>query len=199
MPPVSKIAKLPEHVRKWLHEAIVGRAYGDTAGITAELNTMLKDAGVEETVGTTTVNKEAQRLRQAQAALRTSVEAARMLQQDLGSGDALGGAAMDMVQSEVFQISMRLQEAQGMSDEDRIALIKDLSLAASRVSRARVNQDRWATEVRSRAEAAADKVARLAQKGGLKPATVQEIRRSILGIATADAVATATATAKGKA
>jgi hypothetical protein len=45
--------------------------------------------------------------------------------------------------------------------------------------------------VRSRAEAAADKVAKLAQKGGLKPATVQEIRRSILGIATADAVATA--------
>jgi Protein of unknown function (DUF3486) len=196
MPPVSKLAKLPAHVRKWLHTAIVERAYGDTAGITADLNAMLKDAGVPETVGTTTVNKEAQRMRQAQEALRTSVEAARMLQQDLGSGDALGGAAMDMVQSEVFQISMRLQEATGMKDDERLALIKDLSLAASRVSRARVNQDRWATEVRSRAEAAADKVTKLAQKGGLQPATVQEIRRSILGIATAEAVAHASTKAK---
>jgi chorismate mutase len=196
MPPVSKIAKLPAHVRKWLHTAIVERAYGDTAGITADLNAMLKDAGVPETVGTTTVNKEAQRMRQAQEALRTSVEAARMLQQDLGSGDALGGAAMDMVQSEVFQISMRLQEATGMKDDERLALIKDLSLAASRVSRARVNQDRWATEVRSRAEAAADRVTKLAQKGGLQPATVQEIRRSILGIATAEAVAHASNKAK---
>jgi hypothetical protein len=183
MPPVSKIAKLPEHVRKWLHAAIVDRAYGDTAGITADLNAMLKDSGMDETVGTTTVNKEAQRLRQAQEALRTSVEAARMLQQDIGSGDALGGAAMDMVQSEVFQISRRLQEAQDMKDAERIALIKDLSLAASRVSRARVNQDRWATEVRSRAEAAAKQVQDMAAKGGVSDRTAKRMYNLIMGIA----------------
>jgi Protein of unknown function (DUF3486) len=191
MPPRSKIAQLPDDVRQWLRRALVERAFGDIQGVTKELNDLLANRGEDLTVSKSAVGVENIRLKRAQEALRASVEAARMLQQDIGSGDALGGAALDMVQSEVFQISMRLQEAQDMKDEDRIALIKDLSLATSRLSRARVNQDRWAADVRAKAEAAADKVAKLAQQGGLQPKTVEAIRRSILGIATAEAVATA--------
>jgi hypothetical protein len=191
MPPRSKIAQLPEDVRNWLQRALVERAFGDIANVTAELNGMLAQRGSDMTVGKSAVGEASLKLKRAQEALRASVEAARMLQQDIGSGDALGGAALDMVQSEVFQISMRLQEAQDMKDEDRIAIIKDLSLATSRLSRARVNQDRWAADVRTKTEAAADKVAKLAQQGGLQPKTVEAIRRSILGIATAEAVATA--------
>lgn len=191
MPPRSKVAQMPEDMRQWLHRAIVERAYGDIESITSELNDMLAQRGSNLTIGKSAVGEVSLKLKRAQEALRASVEAARMLQQDIGSGDALGGAALDMVQSEVFQISMRLQEAQDMKDEDRIALIKDLSLATSRLSRARVNQDRWAADVRTKAEAAADKVEKLAQQGGLQPKTVEAIRRSILGIATAEAVATA--------
>ena len=132
MPPRSKIAQLPDDVRQWLRRALVERAFGDIQGVTKELNDLLANRGEDFTVSKSAVGVENIRLKRAQEALRASVEAARMLQQDIGSGDALGGAALDMVQSEVFQISMRLQEAQDMKDEDRIALIKDLSFSLPR-------------------------------------------------------------------
>lgn len=183
MPPRSKIAQLPEDVRSWLHRALVERAFGDIEAVTAELNSMLAKRGSDITVGKSAVGEASLKLKRAQEALRASVEAARMLQQDIGSGDALGGAALDMVQSEVFQISMRLQEAQDMKDEDRIALIKDLSLATSRLSRARVNQDRWAADVRAKAEAAAKQVQDMATKGGMSDRTTKRMYNLIMGIA----------------
>ena len=57
------------------------------------------------------------------------------------------------------------------------------ALGLSRLSRARVNQARWAQEVEDRARAAAEKVSSLARAGGMSEAAVAEIRASILGIA----------------
>lgn len=185
MPPVSKIAKLPEHVRKWLHAAIVERAYGDTAGITAQLNAMLKDAGMDETVGTTTVNKLAQKVRRANESLRASLEAARMLQEHAGAGDALGGATLDLVQNEVFQLTLKLRELDDdeTSPAERAELIDRIALAASRISRSRVNQDRWAADVRHKAEAAAKQVQDMAAKGGVSERTAKRMYNIIMGIA----------------
>jgi Protein of unknown function (DUF3486) len=197
MPPRSKIAQLPEEMRQWLHRALVDRAFGDIEGITQQLNQMLREQGQNTSIGKTAVGVESQRVKRAQEALRTSLEAARLLQQDAGAGDDLGGATIDLVQSEVFNMVLKVRDLddQELKDADRVGVLNDLALSASRLSRSRVNQDRWRQEVQAKAVAAADKVAKLAQKGGLQPKTVQEIRRSILGIATADAVATA----KGKA
>lgn len=196
MPPRSKISQLPAEVREWLHRALVERAFGDIEAVTVELQDKLREAGIAVYIGKSAVGMENQRVKRAQEALRASIEAARMLQQDTGAGDALGGATLDLVQSEVFQLTLKARElGEAVDNATRIGLINDLALAASRLSRSRVNQDRWAADVRTKAEAAADKVAKLAQKGGLQPATVQEIRRSILGIATAEAVATAKAKA----
>jgi hypothetical protein len=52
----------------------------------------------------------------------------------------------------------------------------------AKLSRARVNQAKWRTDVEAKAKSAADAVAKIAKKGGLTTAQVSEIRSSILGI-----------------
>jgi hypothetical protein len=46
-----------------------------------------------------------------------------------------------------------------------------------------VHQKKHEIEIRGKAQAAADKVGRLARKGGMSEATVDEIKRAVLGIA----------------
>jgi hypothetical protein len=45
MPPVPKIAQLPEEIRRWLHETLIDRAFGDIVAVTDELQEMLRSSG----------------------------------------------------------------------------------------------------------------------------------------------------------
>lgn len=190
MPPRSKIAQLPEELRLWLHQALVERAFGDIVPLTEELNAKLKEAGVAVCVGKSAVGAESQKVQRAQSALRATIEAARVMQETAGlDGDALGGATMAMVQSQIFDITLQVREMEAVEDPaEKIDMLGKIALAASRLSRAAVNQDKWQKEVAVSAKAAADKVTKLAKAGGLSTATVHEIRRSILGITTARAI-----------
>lgn len=197
MPPRSKIAQLPDEMRAWLHRALVERAFGDIVPLTQELNAKLKEAGIAVYVGKSAVGAESQKVQRAQEAMRATLEAARIMQDTAGNqGDVLGGAAMSMVQGQIFEITMQVRE---MQDEDdptaKVNLLNKIALAASRLSRASVNQDKWRAEVDKQVKAAADTATKLAQAGGLSPKTVQEIRTSILGINTAAAVQAAKAQA----
>ena len=55
--------------------------------------------------------------------------------------------------------------------------------AVAELGRASVVQKKWQAEVRTKAEAAASQVEKIAKKGGLDADTVAEIRREILGVA----------------
>lgn len=190
MAPRSKIAKLPEDMRAWLHRALVDRAFGDIIPLTEELNAKLKEAGIAVYIGKSAVGAESQKVQRAQAALRATLEAARVMADTAGNeGDLLGGQVMSMVQSQIFDLTLQVRELEDEEDPARkVDLLGKIALASSRLSRATVNQDKWMSEIKASARAAADKVAKLAQAGGLRPDTVAEIRSSILGIVTAHAV-----------
>lgn len=190
MAPRSKIAKLPEDMRAWLHRALVERAFGDIIPLTEELNAKLKEAGIAVYIGKSAVGAESQKVQRAQAALRATLEAARVMADTAGNeGDLLGGQVMSMVQSQIFDLTLQVRELEDEEDPARkVDLLGKIALASSRLSRATVNQDKWMAEIKASARAAADKVAKLAQAGGLRPDTVAEIRSSILGIVTAHAV-----------
>lgn len=184
MPPRSKIAQLPEDLRRWLHNAFVERAFGDIQAITEEFNALMKEAGIAITIGKSAIGAESQRVKRAQEAIQATTEAARLIAEaSPDEGDHRSAAAMALVQSEVFEILLRLRESAEMDDADRLAVMNDVALGLSRLSRARVNQSRWAAEVDARAKAAAERVAKIAKTGGLTPAQVSEIRAQILGIA----------------
>lgn len=184
MPPPSKIAKLPEEVRAWLHRAFVERAFGDIEAITAELNAKLREGGVAVSVGKSAVGAESQKVKRAQEAIRASTEAAKVIaDMSRDDADARGEAVMALISTDLFECLLQAREAETIDDPiARMAAMSDAANAAARLTRARVNQSKWRTEVDARAKTAAEKVERLAKKGGLDAKTVAEIRSSILGI-----------------
>jgi len=185
MPRRRKIDTLPEDTRAWLRAELARRGFGDIEAVTAELNAQLAELGLGITVGKTAVGEESQRVRRAQEAVRATTEAARLIAETApDDGDHRSAAAMALVQSEVFELLLRVRESESIKDDvERLGVMGEAALAMSRLSRARVNQSRWATEVDARARAAADKVGKLLAQRGMDKATEAEIRASILGIA----------------
>lgn len=184
MPPRSKVAQIPAEIRKWLHEAFVDRAFGDIQGITEELNAKLREAGIADRLGKSAVGEESKRVKRAQESIRAATEAARLLADtSRDDGNVRGEAVMAMIETEYFEAFMAVREAETI--QDPLKRMEAMSKAArnfATLSRARVNQARHRLELEAKVKAAADKVAKLAKKGGLDAATVSEIRRSILGI-----------------
>ena len=184
MPPVSKIAQLPDELRAWLHKAIVERGFGDIVGLTEELNALCKEGGVAITIGKSAVGAESQRVKRAQEAIRATTEAARLIAETSPDvGDKRSAGAMAIVQSEVFELLLKMRESEDLDDDKRMGVMSEAALLLSRLSRSRVYQSRWDQEVEAKTKAAAEKVAKLAKKGGMDAKTVAEIRASILGIA----------------
>jgi hypothetical protein len=184
MPPRSKIAQLPEEVRRWLHRAFVERAFGDIVAITEELNAKLREGNIAVYVGKSAVGAESQKVQRAQEAIRATTEAAKLIADaSADQSDARSEAAMAMVQSQVFELLLQMREASDEVDPGaRLKLMATVAKSVSTLSRARVNQAKWRDEVEAKAKAAADKVATLAKKGGASPETIRQIRESILGI-----------------
>ena len=188
MPPPSKIATLPEALRAWLRKAIVERGYGDIVALTAELNELCKEGGVAISVGKSAVGEESKRVKRAQEAIRATTEAAKLIAETSpDEADHRSAAAMAIVQSEVFELLLKIRESDDLDDPvARLGVMNEAALGLSRLSRSRVNQSQWATKVGDRAKAAAEKVAKIAKQGGADAKTVAEIRRSILGIVKRD-------------
>ena len=184
MPPRGKIATLPEELRAWLHKAIVERGYGDIVALTEELNALCKEGGVAITVGKSAVGLESQRIKRAQESIRATTEAARLIAESApDEGDNRSAAAMALVQSEVFDLLLQVRESEEITDPlVRLGVMNEAALGLSRLSRSRVNQARWNSEVEAKAKAAAAAVTKIAKIGGLSTAQVSEIRSQILGI-----------------
>lgn len=184
MPPVGKIAQLPEDIRAWLHRAIVERGFGDIVGLTEELNALCKEGNVAISIGKSAVGAESQRVKRAQEAIRATTEATRLIAEaSRDDADSRSEAAIALVQSQVFELLLELREVDDDGDPvERMKVLTKVAKSLSEMSRARVNQARWRTDVETRAKAVAEKAARLAKKGGMDAKTVDEIRRSILGI-----------------
>lgn len=184
MPPRGKIAQLPDEIRKWLHQTLVKRAFGDIVGVTAELQDMLRQAGVAMYIGKSAVGAESQKVQRAQEAIRATTEAAKLIAEaSADPSDVRSEAAMALVQSEVFELMLQVREA-GQTDDPaaRLKIMANVAKSVSILSRARVNQAKWRDEVDTKVKAAAERVAKLAKKGGADPKTIAEIRASILGI-----------------
>lgn len=184
MPPVGKIAQLPVEIREWLHRTFVERAFGDIVGVTEELNALMKEAGVAISIGKSAVGAESQRVRKAQESIKATTEAAKLIADSSADpGDTRSAAAMAIVQGEVFDLLLQITQSQDEQDPlVRLGAMSEAALSLSRLSRARVNQAKWQDELDTRAKAAADKIAKIAKKGGMDARTVAEIRANILGI-----------------
>jgi MoxR-like ATPase len=179
MPKRSKIATLPAEVRKYLDRALIEGNFSGYEALEAEL----AKRGVS--IGKSSIHRYGAQLERRLAAIKASTEAAVMIMDAAPDDqDARSGAIVSLVQTELFDTIMKLQEA---ADADPAARVKLLSAAAKNIAtltRASVGLKKWQVEIRNQVKAVADRVARMAKKGGFSAKTADDIRREILGIAT---------------
>lgn len=187
MPPVSKIAQLPQNLREWLHKAFVDRSFGGIEQITDELNALMKEANVAISIGKSAVGAESQKVKRAQEAIRATTEAAKLIAETSPDvGDKRSAGAMAIVQSEVFELLLKIRESTDEDDDVRLGKLSEAALLLSRLSRSRVYQSRWNEEVEAKTKLVADQVAKIAKDGGMSKAQQAEIRNRIMGIVKRD-------------
>lgn len=179
MPPPRKVDLLPNEDRAWLDGEIVRRGFADYEG----LATLLAERGYE--ISRAVLGQHGLALKRKLAAIRTSTEAAQLIASAApDSADHRSEAVMSLVQNDLFEVLVNLQEADEETDAfERLGMLSKAAKAIAELSRASVNQKKWAEEVKTKAESAAQAVEKIAHKSGLSADAANEIRREILGIA----------------
>ena len=175
----AKIKQLPGEVRAQLDRELVKRGFAGYEALEKWL------AGLGISIGKSSIHRYGANLERKLAAIKASTEAAKLIASEApDDADQRSGAVISMIQTEVFDVLVALQESEAEENPlKRAKLLSTLAKNVATLARASVHQKRHEIEIRGKAEAAADRVARLAKKGGLSAGTVEDIKREILGIA----------------
>ena len=179
MPKRSKVQQLPAAVRDWLDGMLASNNFSGYEAIEAELAAR----GIK--IGKSSLHRYGSNLERKLGAIKASTEAARLIANNApDDADQRSGAVISMLQTEIFEMLVGLQEAEGAEDPiQRAKLLSALAKNVSTFTNASIRQKKHEMEIRAKTQAAADRVANLAKKGGLSVATVDTIKREILGIA----------------
>lgn len=179
MPPRSKIAQLPDAERAALDRELIDRRFAGYEDLVA----WCRDRGLD--IGKTALNDYGRALQRRLESIQASTHAAAaILEAAPDEADARSGAIVSLVQSEIFDVLLQLQEAEG--EDDKAARLKLLNGAAKNIAtltRASVTLKKHQMVVAEKVKAAATAAERIARKGGLSQQAAAEIRAAILGIA----------------
>lgn len=171
MPPRSKVAALPAEVKTWLDQTLVENNFSGYEQLSGELESR------GYSIGKSALHRYGTEFEDKLAALKMASEQAKAVVQAAPDDEgAVNEALMRLVQEHLFKLLMATNK------ENPIDLPK-VAKAVAELGRASVVQKKWQAEFRQKAEAAAARVEKIAKKGGLNAATVDEIRREILGMA----------------
>lgn len=171
MPPRSKVAALPAQVKTWLDQSLVESNFSGYESLSAELESR------GYSIGKSALHRYGSEFEVKLASLKLASEQAKAVVQAAPDDEgAVNEALMRLVQEHLFKLLM------ATGDDKKMDLPK-VAKAVAELGRASVVQAKWKTEVRARAEDAANQVEKIAKKGGLSAKTVEEIRREILGVA----------------
>ena len=176
----SSVTALPQEVREALNRELTARNFTGYV----ELEDWLRGQGFE--ISKSAIHRYGQKIERRMAAIKASTEAAKFIVDAAGDdADARSEAVIALVQTEMFDSIIAIQEAsdEDLSAEDRLGMMSAAAKNIAALTRASLAQKEFKTKVLARAQEAAEKVAKLAKKGGMSAAAVDEIKRSILGIA----------------
>lgn len=175
MPPRPKIERLPPAVRRWIERALIDRTHGTYEA----LEQALKEKGYQ--ISDTALWKYDQRLQRVMERIRASTEAARLIAAEMPDAkDDLSQTLLRMVQSEMFDIMVKLREAaeEGTLDE-RLKAISAAIRAAADSARASAAHRRWQEEVKEKLDAAEAEAEKRGKR--LDPETLKAVREALYG------------------
>lgn len=175
----SKITQLPPAVRDWLDSALSKNAFGHYEQLEEEL----KKRGFS--IGKSSIHRYGSNLQRRLDAIKASTHAAKLIAAEAPDDAAQrSSAVMAILETEIFEMLVGLQDADAEDDPiKRAKLLSALAGNIAKLGRASVHIKKHEMEIRAKAEAAADKVARLAKKGGASAATIENMKRAVMGIA----------------
>ena len=140
MPARSKVEQLPAAVRAWLDRVLVEKNFAGYEQLEAEL------AELGHKLGKSSLHRYGARLSRRLEAIKASTDAANAIAQAApDDADLRSAAVMSMVQTDIFDLIVRLREVD--DETDPIKRMKVLSAVAEKIaklSRASVNQKKWA-------------------------------------------------------
>lgn len=179
----SKIAALPEDVRRWLEIALSEAGF---SGYEA-LEGLLRDRGY--VISKSAIHRYGQKIERRFAAIKASTEAARLLTEGAADDqDARSEAVIALVQTELFETILNLQEA---NDEDiepgeRVKLLSDAARNIATLTRASVTLKKFQAEVREKIATKMDELEAQAKgaqgKAGFDIETLRRVRQEIYGL-----------------
>ncbi len=168
----STVETLPKEVKEWLDRALVESNFSGYKLLAEEM----KARGYE--ISKSAIHRYGQDFEERLKTLKMVTEQARAVVQAAPDEDgAVNDALVRLTQEKLFGVLMEIEV-----DPETVDLAK-LAKAVAELGKASVMQKRWLSEVRAKAEAAAANVEKIAKKGGLSSASVEQLRREILGIA----------------
>jgi hypothetical protein len=177
MPPRSKVAQLPDAIKQWLDAELVKGSFAGYELLEAEVNSRLTAAGANFSVGKSSLHRYGSQFEERIKALKLVNEQAKaLIEGSPDDEDAVSQALIRMTQEKLFNVVLELEV-----DPEKVNL-GGLTRAIADLSRASVSGKKYAAEVKSRAQAAAEAVTKITRKAGLTPEAVDTIRREILGI-----------------
>ena len=180
MPAPSKIDQLDTDLRRELDERIIANGFG---GYVA-LADWLSERGYS--IGKSAVGAYGQKLERRLAAVKASTEAAKLIAAAApDDADDRSNAIISLVQTEIFDAILALQEVaeedENLDPAARIALLGKAAKNIATLSRASVNRNKWAVEVRAKVDAAAADVRKLAAGAGVSEETLAAIDARLQG------------------
>ncbi len=177
MPARSKIEGLPAEVRAWLDKALADNGFSKYE----LLSELLKEKGFE--ISKSALHRHGTKVERRLAAVRASTAAAREIASAVpDEADDRSNAVMSMIQTDLFNVLVDLQDAEEMDPAEKAILLAKLGRTIAPMVGASLRLKKFTEDIHARTQDAAEKVAKLARKGGLAPETVATIRRDILGI-----------------
>ncbi len=181
MPKRSKISQLPESIREWLEGALADNGFSQFELLADEC----ARRGV--TISKSAIGRHSQDLQEALDAVKSSTQAAVLIEKQVkDEGNALSGAVMTLINSQLFEIMLLLKRGgMGTDPESRAMVLAKIATPISQMARAMQSQKLFADEARAKfaaLEAAAAKDSADGKKG-MDLETLRRVREQIYGIA----------------
>lgn len=172
MPCKSTVVTLPPEVKAWLDKSLIEANFSGYEALAAAL------AEKGFTISKSSLHRYGKGYEAVITSMKQSTELAKGIA-DACADDAgaMNDAMIRIVQEKIFQVLMVIE-----TDPQKVKL-PAISKMISDLSRASVTVKKYAAEVRTKATAAAQEVAKVAAKGGLSADTIKQIEEQILGIA----------------
>jgi len=179
MPARSKITLLPEGVRIELERRLIAGGFSDYTGITSWLNEALAKSGMTESVSRTAIARFGQDFAVKCEAIKVATEQAKAIVGVVGDDEGtMNEALIRLIQQLSFDVLIKNQDA------DVAALLPKMGVMIAKLSKASVDQKKYAADARKRAIMdAADTAGKAAEQAGVTAATIQKIRRDVLQMA----------------